>query len=473
MKKILTFICAAAASLSVSAQTMDNPWNVGLYGGRTEYAGEYGHDFLNIGADFYGHGALTFSRYINRYFDATFFASYGKYGAVDHDKVEFESAMGYGDLTLKYKFIRSESALFRPFVFLGVGGRYLMEVDENPNCEPGFSMVIPAGLGCDLRLSERFSLRYIATYGYGLSDDQDKRDCGSYGDQQLLHSLGLAYSFTFNGDRDNDGIPNKQDECPDTPEGVQVDEKGCPLDTDKDGVYDYLDKCPGTPAEAAGTIDSTGCPIDTDGDGVADFLDKCPDTPAEAAGKVDDKGCPLDSDGDGVVDYLDQCEGTPAAAAGKVDDKGCPIDSDGDGVADFEDKCPAVVGIKANKGCPEIKEEVKQVFQKALNGIEFQTGKATIKKSSNKILDQIVTIMNENPAYLLLINGHTDNVGKADKNLTLSNDRANAVKTYLVNKGVDEKRMTAKGFGQEKPVADNKTAAGRAKNRRVEFVVEF
>lgn len=335
------------------------------------------------------------------------------------------------------------------------------------------NFVLGGGLGCDLRVTEAFAIRYFATYGYPFinADRVDNRECGKFNDQHLLHNLGFVFSFATNNDKDGDGVPNKLDQCPDTPAGVQVDEKGCPLDTDKDGVPDYLDKCPGTPAGVQ--VDSLGCPIDTDGDGVADYLDECEDTPAEARGMVDEKGCPLDSDGDGVADYLDQCPGTPSAAKGFVDEKGCPIDTDGDGVYDFEDVCPKEPGVKANNGCPEIKESVKKVFERALNGIEFETGSAKIKKVSNKILDDVVAIMKENPSYKLSINGHTDNVGKADKNQKLSEDRAASVKAYLENKGVEASRLTSAGFGQSQPVADNKTAKGRAKNRRVEFKVRF
>jgi outer membrane protein OmpA-like peptidoglycan-associated protein len=170
---------------------------------------------------------------------------------------------------------------------------------------------------------------------------------------------------------------------------------------------------------------------------------------------------------------LDKCPGTPAAAKNFIDATGCPLDSDNDGVFDYEDVCPNEAGVKANNGCPEVKEAVKQLFNKALNGIEFQSGKATIKKTSFGILDDIVKVMNENPSYNLSIKGHTDNAGKADKNQKLSEDRANAVKDYMVKKGVDGKRMTAQGFGQDKPVASNSTKAGKAKNRRVEFEVVF
>ena len=472
MKKIFILICAVAAYFSVNAQTYERPWNIGLYGGRAEYNGEYGNKFFNVTSKFYGLGALTFSRYLNRHFDVGLYGSWGYYGAIDDYKVEFESAMAYGDLTLKYKFIKNEGALLRPYIFLGAGARYLYKIDDQKSAHlnPGADFVIPAGIGCDLRLSDAWTLRYIASYGYAFSDNRDQRDCGKYGDQQLLHNLGITYSFGFRPkDSDGDGVPDKFDECPDTPVGVQVDEKGCPLDSDGDGVPDYLDKCPGTPAGVK--VDEHGCPVDSDGDGVADYLDECPDTPAGV--KVDAKGCPLDSDGDGVPDYLDKCPDTPKEAWKTVDEHGCPKDSDGDGIPDYLDKCPDVPGVPENKGCPEVKEEVKQVFQKALNGIEFESGKSTIKSSSYGILDQIVTIMQENPAYLLSISGHTDNTGKADKNQILSEERADAVKAYLESKGVEARRMEAAGFGQDRPVDTNNTVAGRAKNRRVEFVVNF
>jgi outer membrane protein OmpA-like peptidoglycan-associated protein len=272
-------------------------------------------------------------------------------------------------------------------------------------------------------------------------------------------------------DSDGDGVPDYLDKCPNTPKGVAVDANGCPIDSDGDGVPDYLDKCPGTPAAARGTVDENGCPRDTDGDGVPDYLDKCPNTPKGVA--VDANGCPIDSDGDGVPDYLDKCPGTPAAARGTVDENGCPRDTDGDGVPDYLDNCPTIPGPASNHGCPEIKAAVRKIFEKALRGIQFETGKDVIKPISFPILDQIVKIMNENPDYLINISGHTDNIGTAEKNQILSEKRANAVKNYLVKKGVKEDRITVKGFGDTVPVADNKTPKGRTLNRRVEFVVKF
>ena len=320
-------------------------------------------------------------------------------------------------------------------------------------------------------------------------------------------NLALGFNIVFGNkqDKDKDGVSNRRDKSPDTPHGVIVDKKGipldtdgdkvydfldkcpdtpqaaystidadgCPIDTDGDGVFDYLDKCPATPVEARGLVDSVGCPIDTDLDGVFDYLDLCPNTIAEARAKVDKNGCPLDTDQDGVADYLDKCPDTPLAAKGTVDENGCPRDTDGDAVLDYLDNCPRIAGVASNKGCPEIKKEVRQLFQKALQGIQFETAKSTIKPVSFKILDDVAKVLTENPTYLVEIQGHTDNVGKKDANQILSENRAKAVRDYLINKGVDEKRMTSNGYGDTKPVLPNTNAKNKAKNRRVEFVVSF
>ena len=274
-------------------------------------------------------------------------------------------------------------------------------------------------------------------------------------------------------DSDGDGVPDYLDKCADTPQEAIgfIDQNGCPLDSDGDDVPDYLDKCTDTPKAAYGQVDENGCPKDTDQDGIADYLDKCPNTPSGV--KVDSNGCPLDTDGDGVPDYLDKCPSTPKAAYGQVDENGCPKDTDKDGIADYLDKCPKVAGTNANGGCPEVKKEVTQLFQKALRGIQFDTNKSTIKKVSFPILNDIVKVMNENPSYKLIIKGHTDSQGDDAYNLQLSKDRAAAVEKYLIDNGVSQKRLSSDGYGETLPVSDNKTAAGRALNRRVEFVVEF
>ncbi len=274
-------------------------------------------------------------------------------------------------------------------------------------------------------------------------------------------------------DTDNDGVPDYLDDCPDTPEAARgfVDKHGCPIDSDMDGVPDYLDDCPDTPRQAYGFVDAKGCLLDTDGDGVPDYLDRCNDTPAGTP--VDQWGCSKDSDGDGVPDYKDECPGTPKEARGMVDEKGCLMDTDNDGVPDYKDECPTVPGLKENKGCPALKKEVRNLLKKAMQGIQFETGKANIKKTSHPLLNQIANVFIDNPTYKVEVQGHTDNVGKPEFNQDLSERRAQAVRKYLVDAGVPESQLTAHGYGDTMPIESNKTAAGRAKNRRVEFVVSF
>ncbi|MDZ4705731.1 MAG: OmpA family protein, partial [Saprospiraceae bacterium] len=148
--------------------------------------------------------------------------------------------------------------------------------------------------------------------------------------------------------------------------------------------------------------------------------------------------------------------------------EGCP-DTDGDGVHDGDDRCPKEAGLAINKGCPEIKKEIREVLNFAMRAVQFETGKATLKKQSFAVLDQIVEIMAQYPAYRLVIAGHTDNVGNDKANLTLSENRAKACQQYLISKGVSAKRLSYAGYGESQPLADNKTAKGRELNRRVEF----
>ncbi len=254
-------------------------------------------------------------------------------------------------------------------------------------------------------------------------------------------------------DKDKDGILDSADKCPDVA-GPRTT-MGCP-DTDLDSVADAADACP----TEAGPVALNGCP-DRDKDGIADKDDTCPDAPGPASLN----GCP-DTDGDGIADNRDECPDKP----GPIANNGCP-DTDNDGVADNKDRCPTVPGTVANGGCPEIREEVKKRLAFAATAIQFETGKAVIKANSFRLLDDIVKILNEYSDYSMRIEGHTDNVGKPDKNLVLSRDRAASVKAYFVSKGIKEARLTTDGFGDTKPAATNKTAAGKAKNRCVEMTL--
>jgi len=236
------------------------------------------------------------------------------------------------------------------------------------------------------------------------------------------------------------------------------------LDTDGDGIYDDVDKCP----NQAGVAKYDGCPVpDSDGDGINDELDKCPNQ----AGLAKYDGCPIpDSDGDGINDEEDKCPNQ----AGTAKYNGCPVpDRDNDGINDEEDKCPDLAGVASNNGCPEVPANVSKSIGLAAEHISFGTNNAKLTAASNASLDKVVTIMNENPGLRIRIEGHTDNKGDADANMKLSQDRAAAVKTYIVSKGISEDRITTEGFGGTQPVADNNTATGRTKNRRIEIRMEY
>ena len=435
------------------------------------------------------------------------------------------------DLTVgaRYKLnngsILPEDAKIAPYFQAGVGGFYAFSQttwgpdayvqDEfyadvtKKRAVTDMNGAVQGAFGVNVYLTERIGLRYSFTATYTMSDIWDGANGGTpdpvnniavhklwrTNDMYALHAVGFTYaigegmgtSVKKPKDKDEDGVPDKYDLCKNTEPKYRrfVDSVGCPADTDKDGILDADDKCP----DVAGPEQFKGCP-DADGDGIQDKLDACPnqagdakfngcpDTDGDGVSDKDDAcpttaglaafgGCP-DTDGDGVEDRKDKCPNLAGAIAGE----GCP-DTDGDGVFNNIDKCPDVSGAVANKGCPEIKKEVIQKIALAAKGINFETGKAVITASSFKSLDDLVTLLNSYPGASVEIHGHTDNNGTPESNKTLSQDRANAVKRYLSAGGVSEVRMTAIGYGQELPLADNKTEAGKTKNRRVDFKLVY
>lgn len=451
-------------------------------------------------------GALSLQQYLNPSFNLEEWAGYNRvqyfrplgdiitnpftYNSVDASFLNF-------NVMLKYKFnngyLFGENAPFAPFVKAGLGVTQIKSAiytgpqnNGKTKLDPQTRPSIVAGAGLFFRFNDIVGIEASSIFNRPFTDDWDGKKVGG-NDIYLQHSIGLFFTIKKPMDTDNDGVYDKKDNCPNTPHGVKVDASGCPLDTDGDGVADYIDKCPdlfgvknlgGCPdADKDGIADKDdkcpkvkglakfeGCP-DTDGDGVIDSKDKCPKTPAAAP--VDANGCPLDSDGDKVPDYLDKCPETKAGS--KVDASGCPTDNDGDGVQNEVDKCPNVAGPASNNGCPEVKEETKKRLNFATRGIYFETKKAILKPESFPKLDEIVSIINEYPDYNLRLSGHTDDVGTDEHNMTLSQARVDAVKNYLVNKGIPVNRMEATGYGESKPISSNKTAVGRAKNRRVEM----
>ncbi|MBF5042686.1 OmpA family protein [Aggregicoccus sp. 17bor-14] len=272
-------------------------------------------------------------------------------------------------------------------------------------------------------------------------------------------------------DRDGDGVPDPADKCPDQAEdkdGFQ-DEDGCPeLDNDQDGIVDSADKCP----DVSGPMQNLGCPIvDKDGDGVLDAQDKCPSEPEDKDGFQDEDGCPdLDNDGDGSPDTADKCP----LQAGPLENFGCPDqDKDGDGIPDRVDACPELPGVAEEHGCARKYKmvEIKRDRIEIKKQINFASGSARILgKTSFAILDDVAQALKDAPFIKKVrIEGHTDSNGSDAANLRLSQNRADAVMSELLRRGIDPGRMEAVGFGETKPLSSNATARGRAENRRTEF----
>ena len=337
---------------------------------------------------------------------------------------------------------------FVPYLAAGYGG-ISIDYKDQENLNKG---VFDYGPGFKYFLTDRMALR--GDFRHLVYKDNDNTL------NNFLYAIGLNYQF---GGATPAAKPVAAAPAPaPAPAPVEapkpVAAPVAPLDSDGDGVVDSADKCPGTPKGA--TVDKNGCPLDTDGDGVFDYLDKCPGTPKGAT--VDKNGCPLDTDGDGVYDYLDKCPDTPKGAT--VDKDGCPLDTDGDGVFDYLDKCPGTLkGLKVNAiGCHE-----PQKVSISLS-IEFDTAKADIRSGYQDDLKAFGEFMKLYPEVTSVIEGHTDNVGDAKYNQKLSQRRADTVRAYVLKTyGIAPNRLEAKGYGESRPVADNKTAAGRQKNRRI------
>lgn len=486
-RRLLFLFILLGTAFNTTAQTAQKKWNVSLNGGIIQYHGDLGRDWYQTDNTMYGFGGITVSRYLTSFLDASIYFNRGELGYHTDETFapSFKSDFSNVGFDLRLHLLPSEY-LVRPFAQVGVGA-ILFDNQLNFHDEKIDGVLPSAGGGLTFRLSPSFTLTLHERFNFTNRDIRDGVE-ESKNDDFLMHTAGIGYNFGGSNDADKDGVSDNKDKCPDTPAGVPVDKFGCPKDSDGDGIADYLDSCPnvagskmlnGCPdrdgdgitdkddrcPDVAGSKMLEGCP-DTDGDGVADKDDKCPDT--KKGVKVDSRGCPMDKDNDGVMDSEDRCPDV----AGVVALKGCP-DSDGDGVADIDDRCPKVKGTIANKGCPEMaKTDVTRITYIG-SKIFFENNSDKLKVASLSQLDELAKILTRNDGANLTIEGHTDSNGSDEFNRNLSQKRTESVKAYLIKKGIDASRLTGVGMGESKPIADNKTALGRAKNRRVELKTSY
>ncbi len=479
---ILTVLLLFTLSPNLDAQHSGNRNAISLNGTWTDYYSLFKDDFLNTE---FGTGGIKLGYHRNLVGDVLNLEVPFSVGgarvpytrdflnlAGDVSPKKLKASLG-GLLQLQYF---KKSNVIVPYLSAGVVGTYVAD-------EGKWHAEIPLGLGLDFKVIKNGYFQIRPEYRLGLVDD----------DRNNLN-LHVGFKYFLDGadsppppppvdnDRDKDGVMNAVDKCPDVPGLPALG--GCP-DADGDGIADGDDACP----NEAGVTKFNGCP-DSDNDGLADNNDKCPNE----AGPEANAGCPYgDADRDGVNDDIDLCKNTPGLAKfngcpdsdsdgipdnedacpqekGIAAMKGCP-DSDGDGLANKDDKCPNAAGPKSNNGCPVVKEEVvvQEAISFAAKNIQFETNSNKIKAASLIELDNVASILAQYPDYNVSISGHTDSVGNAGYNKSLSQKRAKACLDYLVSKGVSAGRMSSAGYGEEQPIADNSTAEGRQMNRRVEF----
>ncbi|WP_435253775.1 OmpA family protein [Tenacibaculum sp. A30] len=445
--KLAVMALFAFAAVNVSAQDSDNPWAVGFGANAVDIRvpskfGDYAKDYIgtsdwNILPSI---SRVSVDRYLNDGFSLQLAGSLNKIETV---YAENDSDMLYWaiDANVKYDMnnLFGNTGWWDPYVY--VGGGYTSIDDEGEG-------MLNVGAGFNVWFNDNLGLNF-QTGG--------KKEFADKVKDHFQHSIGLVFKFGGK-DTDGDGVYDKEDACPEVA-GLK-EFNGCP-DTDGDGIKDSDDACP----EVAGLAALNGCP-DADGDGIADKDDACPTEKGTKA----NNGCP-DADGDGVVDGKDKCPNT----AGPAENNGCPWpDTDGDGVLDKDDKCPNEAGVASNNGCPEvvIKEEAVKQLNEFARAIYFNSGKSTFRTGTTGKLDLIAAVMKEYPKANFSIQGHTDSSGSNSLNQKLSERRAKAVLDYLVAKGeIAADRLTSAGFGEDYPIADNKTREGRAQNRRVEIKV--
>ena len=281
-------------------------------------------------------------------------------------------------------------------------------------------------------------------------------------------------------DRDHDTIVDEKDACPDVPGVADPDPKkhGCPApkDTDGDGIVDPKDACPTVTGVADPDPKKHGCPApkDTDGDGIVDPQDACPTVTGVIDADPAKNGCPPpDKDGDKIPDAVDACPEIVGVLDADPAKNGCPPDTDKDGLRDDNDACPMEKGKPdpdpTKNGCPTA-VRVTETEIIILQQVQFDTGKATIRAVSNPLLEEVAGVLLDHPEILKIeVQGHTDNRGSRAFNVKLSQARAESVMKALTQRSIAPERLTAKGFGPDAPIGDNKTDEGRQKNRRVQF----
>ncbi len=414
---------------------------------------------------------------LKNYSDSTASGNFGMFADKKNAELLFTSVRAGFDIDLRLKSI----GFVRPFIGTSLG--YLvwkikdaaadtvlrgLDENDNPIDLSGAEMYVGGAVGLDIHptpktaLTLRMSMDYLT--GVGTSFNMATNDARA----RTMTRAGITFSYLFGGGRRREPLPpawpssqswDKEEEDP-----KAAKPKPAERDSDGDGINDRYDDCPNTPNGAY--VKDNGCPTDSDGDGILDGLDDCPRTPRSAVGYVDIFGCPIDSDFDGVADFQDNCKDGPEGAL--VDEFGCPLDSDGDSVFDGIDDCPNTQeGVEVDRrGCIDVSFIRKPIIV----NVDYEPGSFEIDARTKERLQPLIKKLLILSNVQITINGYTDNVGPAEANQTVSQRRSNRMRDWLVTQGIVAERMKAIGKGESNFKSSNETATGRAKNRRLEFI---
>ena len=457
MKKrlVVTLVLMVCIALPVMAQHFEGTKSIGLFGSAAKLVGDNRDDamiwpWFGLKLGYTPEPRLTFT--LSGAYGASYAFDKNKSGVMKYitkmPDTPFETSLIpiMGDVQVNFK----PECKLNPYLTWGIGVLiWDLKKDGTSVDKSHLKALGDFGAGIEWFLSESIGLDLSGHYQHILRQELDMSGYGDVQTGNLEARLGLNFYFGGNKDTDGDGILNARDKCPKEAEDIDgfQDEDGCPdLDNDGDGIADAKDKAPNMAEDKDGFQDEDGIPdLDNDGDGIPDAKDKAPAEAEDKDGYQDEDGVPdLDNDGDGIPDAKDKCPDQPETVNGFEDADGCT------------DKKPEVVIVKE---APIV-----------LEGVTFQTGSSTLTAGAKTVLDKVVKTLVDYPQMVLEVGGHTDNVGSRASNVKLSQKRADAVKTYLVSKGIAATRIQAKGYGPDKPIVPNTDAAGRNRNRRIEFM---
>jgi len=429
-------------------------------------------------------GGLSLRYGFNPYLMLDLNANYGSFQPTeDGERFKKETNSPYQTfllpITLDIRLTPAPESRFKPYWYIG-GGVLLWDLSNvSGTTDKSFfkdlelrwgdsvygktkrDAIYKTGLGLETFISSGLALDLQAgILGVANSNPSDNVGYNDKNDYAATGRASLSYYFGYFKDTDKDGFEDKKDADPLHAEDVDgfQDEDGAPdYDNDGDGILDASDKAPNEAEDKDGFQDEDGVPdLDNDGDGIVDAKDKAPNQAEDVDNFQDNDGAPdPDNDGDGILDAADKCPGTDAT------------------VAAGENTKETFNSYKDDDGCPDTKPlpvMEKKGAKLVLKGVNFKTGSAELTEESYAILDEVVPGMKDNKDVELEIRGYTDSQGAAASNQKLSERRATTVKDYLVKMGIEASRLKAVGYGEKDPVATNKTAEGRAENRRIEFV---